>query len=519
MSERIIVAQRRGEVVRQLGPEQTVDDGWEAIEQIDGTVTIPEGVSIIAEKAFWLRDMSAVILPDSIRHVGPRAFQGCIYLKTLRLPTTYETIGEFAFEDADLEGDIPAFPMGDPDDPFRSRIIGENAFSRYWEKRHHCPRCGYPLGIGDICVRADDCEKIRFELGEGVCLFSTVQKTVFSKVCTPGGDSRLSDNWGLDFEAVLSDKAYEMEELIHRSRALQTHLISDCGSHSRIQSSWNEAIPAVVKIKDHRATVTLPFIIDTPENREELITDYGLIPENGIAEVFFNTTYGPCKTGRSVPQEQILIAGTDMGGEIYVCDHCRCVKDPHFCYRMPSGDRMYLRIEDNRACDDPGDFEMKDRHDLQDALSHPGVWREIVRQWNQHNLMKVSVNRHIPFYVDTPVHDEKSFWFTDPVILKDARVCVVVDDEDPRPHFHYMRGDGHEARILFEEPAYLEPSVHLHLSEKEDLVRFLQKRLVLKYDFGNNVYGELIAFWEADSSHERVDKDTVMPDYRLLPDD
>ena len=519
MGERITVAQRRGEVVRRLGPEQRVDDGWEAIEQTDGMVKVPEGVTIIAEKAFWLRDMSAVILPDSIRHIGPRAFLGCIYLKTLRLPATYETIGEYAFEDADLEGDIPAFPTGDPDDPFRSRIIGENAFSSYWEKHRHCPRCGYPLGAGGICIRANDCEKDRMELCEGVCLFGAAQETTFTKACTPDGDTRLSDNRDLDFDAAFSDKAYGMDELILRSRALQTCMISDCGSHSMVQSSWNEAVSADVKIKDHKATVTLPFIIDTPVNREHLIFSYGLVPENGIAEVLFNTTYGSCKTGKSVPQEQILIAGSDLGGEIFVCDHCRCVKEPHFCFRMPSGDRMYLHMEDNGACDDPGDFEMRDRRDLQNTLRHPGVWREIIRQWNRHNPVKVSANRHIPFYVDTPVHGEKGHWYTDPLILKGARVCVILDDEDPRPHFHYMRGDGCEARILFEEPEYLEPSAHLNLSEKEDLARFLQKRRIPKYDFGDNIYGELIAIWEADSGHERVNKGSSMPDYRLLPNE
>ncbi len=463
--------------------------------------------------------MSTVILPDSIRHIGPQAFQGCIYLKTLHLPGTYQTIGEFAFEDADLEGDIPAFPVGAQNDPYRSRILGENAFSVYWKKNHCCPKCGYPLDDKNICTRVNDCEKIRMDLCEGVFLCNAVQETAFKKPCTPDGDTRLSDYQDLEFESAFSDNAYEMEELIHRSKAVQTHLISTDSSHGRIPASWHEAVSAIVKVKNHIATVTFPFVIDTPKTREHLIFLYGLIPENGIAKVIFNTTSDTSRKGKSVLQERIPIAKTELNGQIYICNHCRCVREPHFCYRTLSGNKIYLHIEDNEACDSPEDFEITDRYDLQNTLSKPGIWKETIRQWNQHNSIQVSENRHIPFYVDTPVHGEKRHWFTDPVILKDAKVCVVIDDEDPRPHFHYMHGNGSEARILFEEPTYLEPSAHLNPSEAKDLMLYLQQRMIPKYDFGNNYYGELIAFWEADSSHERVDKETVMPDYRLLPNE
>ncbi len=513
MGESIVVAQRRGEVVRQLSPGQTVDDGWEAVEQINGTVIIPDGVTIIAEHAFWLRDMTTVIFPCSIKHIGPCAFIGCIYLKKMELPATYVTIGECAFEDADLEGDIPAFPLGEPDDPFRSRIIGECAFAKYWEKKHCCPRCGYPLNEQGVCSRNDSCERIRMPLSGGVLLCNSALETSFTKVCTPNGDVRLSGCPDLDFKAAFSDNGFEMEELVYRTNALTTHLNSNLTSHNIAQSSWGQAVAATVHVRNHQAAVILPSVIDTPRTREHIIFVFGLIPENGIANVEFESVCRSEKTGKSVRQERVFIAKTALGGAIYVCDHCRCIREPHFCYRMASGNKMYLHIGNNGTCDNPGEFEMKNRWDLQNTLSNPDVWQEIIRQWNRHNSIQVSPNQHIPLYVDTPVHSEKRDWFTDPVILKDARVCIILDDEDSRPHFHYMHGDGREAKILFTEPTYLEPSAYLNSSEKEDLVQFLQQRRIPKYCFSNNIYEELIAFWEADSNHERVAEGVVMSDY------
>ena len=80
MGERIIVAQRRGEVVRRLSPGQIVDDGWDAIEQIDGTVTIPEGVSIVGMEAFAdCTSLMELDLPASIdiNDIGAYVFREC----------------------------------------------------------------------------------------------------------------------------------------------------------------------------------------------------------------------------------------------------------------------------------------------------------------------------------------------------------------------------------------------------------------------------------------------------------
>ena len=131
----INVAQRLGEIVKKLNQNEQVDDGWEPIVQVDGIVIIPEGVTIIAEYAFMLCTMCRVVFPRTLKHIGPGAFRGCKNLRNIDLPATYETIGSSAFEDCDLDGDLPVFNAGDMTDPYRDHILGESAFAKYWKKK------------------------------------------------------------------------------------------------------------------------------------------------------------------------------------------------------------------------------------------------------------------------------------------------------------------------------------------------------------------------------------------------
>lgn len=63
-----------------------------------GSVTIPEGVSVIAGEVFaGNTDISTVIFPQSLRVIGEGAFEGCINLGTLQLDSQIEKIKDRAF--------------------------------------------------------------------------------------------------------------------------------------------------------------------------------------------------------------------------------------------------------------------------------------------------------------------------------------------------------------------------------------------------------------------------------------
>lgn len=62
------------------------------------TVTVPEGIRVIGEKAFNNNDaIKHVVLPNSVEVIEARAFYDCSYLETINLPETMVSIGERAF--------------------------------------------------------------------------------------------------------------------------------------------------------------------------------------------------------------------------------------------------------------------------------------------------------------------------------------------------------------------------------------------------------------------------------------
>ena len=82
--------------------------------QIDGTtlvryrgsaanVTIPEGVTIIGERAFASnRSLTNVTIPEGVTAIGKEAFWGCTSLTNITIPSSVTTIGERAFENNQL---------------------------------------------------------------------------------------------------------------------------------------------------------------------------------------------------------------------------------------------------------------------------------------------------------------------------------------------------------------------------------------------------------------------------------
>ena len=64
----------------------------------DGRFTVPDGVRAIGEKAFQGRtELTEAILPDSLERIGNDAFGGCTGLQSLRLPAGLTAIGSGAF--------------------------------------------------------------------------------------------------------------------------------------------------------------------------------------------------------------------------------------------------------------------------------------------------------------------------------------------------------------------------------------------------------------------------------------
>lgn len=62
-------------------------------------VTVPEGITVIAEDAFAGNEaVDRVLLPESLREVGAGAFRDCVLLQSIEFPERLERIGTGAFE-------------------------------------------------------------------------------------------------------------------------------------------------------------------------------------------------------------------------------------------------------------------------------------------------------------------------------------------------------------------------------------------------------------------------------------
>ncbi len=63
------------------------------------TYKIPDGVEVVAERAFAFCGFERIELPESLRTIGERAFLGCDALKSATIPANVATLGRGAFEE------------------------------------------------------------------------------------------------------------------------------------------------------------------------------------------------------------------------------------------------------------------------------------------------------------------------------------------------------------------------------------------------------------------------------------
>ena len=62
------------------------------------SVTIPNSVTSIGERAFWLcTGLTSVIIPNSVTNISKWAFWGCTNLTSITIPNSVTSIGEWAF--------------------------------------------------------------------------------------------------------------------------------------------------------------------------------------------------------------------------------------------------------------------------------------------------------------------------------------------------------------------------------------------------------------------------------------
>ena len=73
-------------------------DGKTLLEGVNGSVTIPSGVTSIAYNAFEGRyGLTSIAIPTSVTSIGAYAFEDCSKLTSITIPSSVESIGKWAF--------------------------------------------------------------------------------------------------------------------------------------------------------------------------------------------------------------------------------------------------------------------------------------------------------------------------------------------------------------------------------------------------------------------------------------
>jgi len=95
-------------------------DGKTLIRGVKGDVTIPDGVEIIGESAFYGSGLTSVAIPLSVTTINEWAFGNCNMLANVVIPASVTSIGAHAFIDSTMLTDVSI--------PASVTSIGEDAF-------------------------------------------------------------------------------------------------------------------------------------------------------------------------------------------------------------------------------------------------------------------------------------------------------------------------------------------------------------------------------------------------------
>lgn len=70
-----------------------------ASAELSGEIVIPDGVTVISNKAFSeCKNITKIRIPDSVKTIGKHAFERCSGLQRITIPDSVENIEEYAFE-------------------------------------------------------------------------------------------------------------------------------------------------------------------------------------------------------------------------------------------------------------------------------------------------------------------------------------------------------------------------------------------------------------------------------------
>lgn len=62
------------------------------------TISIPNTVTVIEKEAFHYSSITSISIPNSVKHIGYKAFVGCWGLSSITIPNSVEYIGDEAFD-------------------------------------------------------------------------------------------------------------------------------------------------------------------------------------------------------------------------------------------------------------------------------------------------------------------------------------------------------------------------------------------------------------------------------------
>lgn len=132
--------------------------------------TVPNGIEIIADRAFYSTDLSTIVLPETLVSIGVESFRFCDNIVKLHIPDSVTHIGDDAFSDCDELDEINIsmglLTMGE--NPFRGTKITPSV-----PKNHPVFR-----SVDGALYNKKENKLIAFPLGEYITEFTVAKGTL-----------------------------------------------------------------------------------------------------------------------------------------------------------------------------------------------------------------------------------------------------------------------------------------------------------------------------------------------------